>query len=55
MVGHDIIVVGASAGGVDALCQLVGDLPPDLPYCGLCCPSRFTPRYECSLQYSEPL
>lgn len=31
MVGHDIIVVGASAGGVDALCQLVGDLPPDLP------------------------
>lgn len=31
MVGHDIIVVGASAGGVDALCQLVSDLPPDLP------------------------
>ncbi len=29
--GHDIIVVGASAGGVDALCQLVGDLSPDLP------------------------
>ena len=31
MVGHDIIVVGASAGGVDALCQLLGDLSPDLP------------------------
>lgn len=31
MVGHDIIVVGASAGGVDALCKFVGDLSPDLP------------------------
>ncbi len=31
MVGHDIIVIGASAGGVEALCQLVRDLPPDLP------------------------
>jgi two-component system chemotaxis response regulator CheB len=31
MVGHDIIVIGASAGGVEALCQLVRALPPDLP------------------------
>jgi len=31
MAGHDIIVVGASAGGVEALCKLVGDLSDDLP------------------------
>jgi two-component system chemotaxis response regulator CheB len=31
MPGHDIIVIGASAGGVEALCQLVTDLPKDLP------------------------
>ena len=31
MPGHDIIVVGDSAGGVEALCQLVPLLPPDLP------------------------
>ncbi|WP_045053601.1 chemotaxis protein CheB [Aliterella atlantica] len=28
---HDIIVVGASAGGVELLCQLVSDLPQDIP------------------------
>lgn len=31
MSGHDIIVVGASAGGVEALLQLIPNLPPDLP------------------------
>ncbi|HZF10588.1 MAG TPA: chemotaxis protein CheB [Thermoanaerobaculia bacterium] len=31
MPGHDIIVIGASAGGVEALLQIVSALPADLP------------------------
>src|SRR5688572_4524961 len=31
MPGHDIVVVGGSAGGIDALKQLVAGLPADLP------------------------
>ena len=31
MHGHDIIVIGASAGGVEALDRLVSMIPPDLP------------------------
>ena len=31
MAGHDIVVVGASAGGVEALSTLVGDLHEDFP------------------------
>ncbi|MDQ6645430.1 MAG: chemotaxis protein CheB, partial [Chloroflexota bacterium] len=31
MPGHDIIVVGASAGGVEALETLIRGLPPKLP------------------------
>lgn len=30
-VGRDIIVLGASAGGVQALCKVIENLPPDLP------------------------
>jgi two-component system, chemotaxis family, protein-glutamate methylesterase/glutaminase len=30
-VGHDIVVIGFSAGGIEPLLRLVGDLPADLP------------------------
>ena len=31
MQGHDIIVIGASVGGVEALSNLVAQFPEDLP------------------------
>src|SRR5438874_13211403 len=31
MPGHDLIVLGASAGGVEAMTQLIGMLPANLP------------------------
>jgi two-component system chemotaxis response regulator CheB len=31
--GHDVIVIGASAGGIEALSNLVAALPADLPAC----------------------
>ena len=31
MAGHDIMVVGASVGGVEALSQLVQGIAPDFP------------------------
>lgn len=31
MPGHDVILVGASSGGVEALSKLVSQFPPDLP------------------------
>ena len=31
MPGHDLIVIGASAGGIEALSELVKDLPAELP------------------------
>jgi 3-deoxy-D-manno-octulosonic-acid transferase len=31
MFGHDIIAIGASVGGVEALPRLIGSLPTDLP------------------------
>ncbi|MBY0232309.1 MAG: chemotaxis protein CheB, partial [Gemmataceae bacterium] len=31
MAGRDIVVIGASAGGIEALCQVARGLPPGLP------------------------
>lgn len=31
MTGHDIVVIGASAGSVETLTKLVKDLPADMP------------------------
>jgi two-component system, chemotaxis family, protein-glutamate methylesterase/glutaminase len=31
LAGHDIMVIGASSGGVEALRSVVDGLPPDFP------------------------
>ena len=31
MIGHDIVAIGASAGGFEALKRLIGGLPAGLP------------------------
>lgn len=54
MPGHDIIVIGASAGGVEALAQLVRKFTTRFTSSHLCCPARSGSRYECFTQYFEP-
>ena len=51
MAGHDIIVLGASAGGVEALASLVKDLPARLP-AALFVVCHFPPRIDCLCRWT---
>jgi two-component system, chemotaxis family, protein-glutamate methylesterase/glutaminase len=58
MPGHDIIVIGASAGGVEALTNLVSRLPSDIPaalFVVLHFPSRATSALPDILSRKGPL
>lgn len=58
MPGHDIIVVGASTGGVEALAELVSGLPADLPaalFVVLHIPAQATSALPVILERASPL
>jgi two-component system chemotaxis response regulator CheB len=58
MPGHDIITIGASAGGVEALAKLVSGLPGDLPaalFVVLHIPANTTSMLPAILQRAGPL
>ena len=43
--GHDLIVIGASAGGIEALSELISRLPQDLAAC-ICVVQHLSPYHE---------
>jgi two-component system chemotaxis response regulator CheB len=48
--GHDLIVIGASAGGVETLRRVVAGLPPDLP-AAICVVVHIAPTSPSALAY----